>query len=654
MAVQRPIPYLYAPLGPDEFRVLELQPSHSSQTNLAGYLVHRPFPIPDDKDNISYEALSYEWGDQTAREVIYIVGETGTAAADTSSISIGRNLAAALRELRHPHKLRTIWCDSVCINQGDLDERAAQVRRMDDVFRCAEGVIAWIGVEADNSTKALDALMRNAGEFRFVDGQLKLVSQDFDRAYFDRDMLWPYSEEEWTAIRRLLLRPWIKRLWIWPEVTLSSNVTLACGSTRVSWPNLGTGIYSVFEKSHFGDLFTDRENNHLHDWINLNWRLRTMPRRGMIELLEFTRTCECQDPRDRVYALLSMLKPPVKDKIWPDYTKRPKDVYKDLVEHWIKTYNNLNFLPFCESPEQPTWVPDLQHYRTPLSPPPAYLTMPPFVWQLQDGQATVRIAGIACGTIREEFPRPPRPEASRWEYTGGRDVFLHLSAAYLRGENEALSQRAEKFARTLLKYAMLASLDDPNPSYTADDVRKVFEQWWTSRHSPALILGQLESQIATDIAYEARANSFYVDDGDSPISGPPSAQQGDEVWVVIGCQSPLLLRPTSGGYQLVGPCYHPMFGLREAILGPIPPGWTVETEFTPHGDRFWFRNDSEQISTRADPRLGELPLGWAPGEEQDGTLFFTGPSGDITLFDPRMSVDALRRRGVAVRDIILL
>lgn len=61
-----------------------------------------------------FEALSYTWGDSTDRRPATVNG---------IEISITKNLAEALRNLRHAEKERIMWADALCINQKDIPER---------------------------------------------------------------------------------------------------------------------------------------------------------------------------------------------------------------------------------------------------------------------------------------------------------------------------------------------------------------------------------------------------------------------------------------------------------------------------------------------------------------------------------------------------
>lgn len=58
---------------------------------------------------------------------------------------IGPNLHLALLHLRSPNIPSTLWVDSIYINQGDMNERNAQVSLMSFIYSRAIKVVAWLG-----------------------------------------------------------------------------------------------------------------------------------------------------------------------------------------------------------------------------------------------------------------------------------------------------------------------------------------------------------------------------------------------------------------------------------------------------------------------------------------------------------------------------
>lgn len=96
-------------------------------------------------EHLQYTALSYPWGSQLQESSIYI----GDAAFE-----ITHNLKRALQEvmafLKHDCALTgrkmLLWCDQICIDQSDIDERNHQVAFMGRIYSQAEQVLVWLPI----------------------------------------------------------------------------------------------------------------------------------------------------------------------------------------------------------------------------------------------------------------------------------------------------------------------------------------------------------------------------------------------------------------------------------------------------------------------------------------------------------------------------
>ncbi|GIZ41578.1 hypothetical protein CKM354_000487700 [Cercospora kikuchii] len=102
-------------------------------------------------DIFPFEALSYCWGNPEPRRIINI---------SDARLEVGTNLKLALHRLRQPDNVRKLWIDGICINQGDVHEKTAQVTMMREIYEKAEQTIVWLGEEADDSRMALEMCNR--------------------------------------------------------------------------------------------------------------------------------------------------------------------------------------------------------------------------------------------------------------------------------------------------------------------------------------------------------------------------------------------------------------------------------------------------------------------------------------------------------------
>lgn len=75
--------------------------------------------------------------------------------SDEDYIKITISLDIALRALRWPDRVRSIW---VGINQRDNDEKSRQVRGMSNIYSRAREAAIWIGDECEDASRVLEFL----------------------------------------------------------------------------------------------------------------------------------------------------------------------------------------------------------------------------------------------------------------------------------------------------------------------------------------------------------------------------------------------------------------------------------------------------------------------------------------------------------------
>ncbi|KAF2186080.1 hypothetical protein K469DRAFT_487701, partial [Zopfia rhizophila CBS 207.26] len=171
----------------------------------------------------AYTAVSYAWGNDRPRELIYLDGR---------AFQVRRNLWSCLYylSLHAEHEAwKHIWVDAICINQNDLDEKSEQVPIMGEIYSRATKVYAWLG-EADRQMNCVfDALQ----EFRDRKREAKFATHfdaaeqlSFYRQLF-RDIYQDKAEFNW--LRPLYVRPYWRRVWIVQELVLAKVVVVCCG-----------------------------------------------------------------------------------------------------------------------------------------------------------------------------------------------------------------------------------------------------------------------------------------------------------------------------------------------------------------------------------------------------------------------------------------
>ncbi|KAL8943733.1 MAG: hypothetical protein Q9211_000882 [Gyalolechia sp. 1 TL-2023] len=200
-----------------------------------------------------YQALSYTWGNPTLSQQLEV--DLGHR---TQLFPVTENLYIALRNLRHNTVTRLLWVDAVCINQGDVEERRQQVKRMADIYRLAEKVIVWLGPETDGSALALEALDSLASKISVDWNELTIKAEsaeDVGTDWLDRNIYAPFNDETYFALVSLLNRPWFGRLWIWQEVFLAGErAEVTCGDKTLAWKAFRKAIFCLFRRRKPGRI----------------------------------------------------------------------------------------------------------------------------------------------------------------------------------------------------------------------------------------------------------------------------------------------------------------------------------------------------------------------------------------------------------------
>lgn len=95
------------------------------------------------------EALSYVWGDGARREGIECSGKR---------LDITQNLHEAFVHVRSKDQQRSLWVDSICINQKDSLERSKQVLRIRQIYAGARRVLVWLGPRSADDNDAFNIM----------------------------------------------------------------------------------------------------------------------------------------------------------------------------------------------------------------------------------------------------------------------------------------------------------------------------------------------------------------------------------------------------------------------------------------------------------------------------------------------------------------
>jgi hypothetical protein len=149
--------YQYEPLSTSTtIRILALNPAMNFYQPLRYCLIEKDLSNIDRREvEANYEAISYAWGSEK---------RTRETFGDGKLIYVTPNCEVILRHLRLRNKVRTLWIDAICIDQGldehCLNEKSSQVQQMHRVYECASTVLVWLGVGHKDAKVVLNSMQK--------------------------------------------------------------------------------------------------------------------------------------------------------------------------------------------------------------------------------------------------------------------------------------------------------------------------------------------------------------------------------------------------------------------------------------------------------------------------------------------------------------
>jgi Heterokaryon incompatibility protein (HET) len=194
--------YRYQPLDHDQqqIRVLKLL-AGKRQDAIRGELI--PTSLSS-ATRLSYETISYVWGDPIRTAWLDISGQV---------LPVPFNTASALRRMRRADHERVVWIDAICINQDDHDERGQQVSLMGLVYSSASGNLIHLGDCERTAERILRAVHLLDGEARgATNGYRNFAAavRTSDTGEYKYTASKVQRDLDWDAVRDLISVPWFR------------------------------------------------------------------------------------------------------------------------------------------------------------------------------------------------------------------------------------------------------------------------------------------------------------------------------------------------------------------------------------------------------------------------------------------------------------
>jgi hypothetical protein len=370
-----------------------------------------------------------------------------------------------------------------------------------------------------------------------------------------------------------------------------------------------------------------------------------------LSLLHNATIVACSDPRDKIFALLSLLPSILSQKIRPQYMDSVRNVFREATVAYIECVGDLNILSLAG----PSWVPDLAVRQYGLYLAEQYCSAHSAAHTYRANPDVLVATGVAYDTVEVVVGPLPKEESQILKTIW--DIWLDRGPQELYPTGESLAEACVwTLSRGILADRFSSHYRIP---YTLAETQLPFQRLQedggdTSKPNPY----PLYLDYARRMSLFRTVKGYF---GMSPISH--IAMPGDKICMLLGCGMPCILRKQSNGkYLFVGCAYVHGIMDSEILLGPLPVGTELRVAFDmyfveqPH-----FFNHKTRKSTTKDPRLPPLPAEWKEVMTQDKLwpnkkveAFENMNTGQILHSDPRMLPDALRARGVPLEEFALV
>ena len=571
-----PVESVWKPLNPSrrEIRLLYLD-SATNDTRVNNYqLSGRLATVSLDRPgtDCQYYAISHAWGSAQTMYPLYI---------DGMRLMITQSILECLDVFGGERPGAAFWIDAVCINQQDIEERAAQVQLMRYVFSQAMEVWVWLGRDLSPVRELVRCIRR-------ADKLPSSLTDEQGKRFICQVVLFGQLE-------------WLHRVWTIQEIVLSKDVRFWYDNIQISVPDLWSWqrkLGKVLDQAQASVLRTS-DNNRLANCINIIIRLRfhqklllrllsVNPEIREIEMLIVlaeSRTASSSDIRDRVYGQLAIFEAALQREIVrPDYTVSVTKVFINFAFEWCRVNESLNILNQVSSSRNsllglPTWVPDwssrdsFEIERRRLSTRIPYraagsstLSNPDLTPDLQFRVSGLEIDDVGgLSTVREarDVPVSEEEKASLLRRIGRWKQFYHdrIKETQCPGVRCAdYSCIATSFTRTMFRDVIMRDGETRMRRFSQDSEAMEALDCFQNVLSSAPYSYENSRHSAGFLSDATASSRFFVTSGGRPGLGPPDMREGDCVALLSGGNMPYILRRNraaskSNIYSFIGECY---------------------------------------------------------------------------------------------------
>jgi hypothetical protein len=470
------------------------------------------------------------------------------------------------------------------------------VSLMHTIYRAAEIVITWLDVSI-NQDDPLFSRMVNAPP-EWADRKTWIKPED-------------YEMSAWQHMLAIVTNDYWNRLWIQGEVVNASRWCLAhrTGSLCAHYmpailAHLETFLLHLLRTDSRSDVSPRRLFHNLYDGISLGFLRKHGSMEGqdlsLIRLMARHLRHQAADPRDLIYALMSFASDCDEGDVPIDYDATLAATFLVAIRHHIKKHRNLKFIQHVHY--IPICVVDWAKHVFPVGTWACSWTQDAFPHDDYGVHEFNRASGrLACLSNAVSLPNltivaqgfcidhvlklPGGPYCSSYSslsqtWANLLDTFPDLSCLdHAQGDeiNDAIlwmlmareiqplsactpQERADLLSALRILHSMARSPKDN--SRTMNSIIAFWRDFWPEP------VDAPTAKVFDSLARNIAQLCFYTLRSGLPGSSPWNAHQaGDQIWIIFGCDCPMILRPAGIGFTLIQSAFVLGFMQGEAVGG---------------------------------------------------------------------------------------
>ncbi|KAH7067231.1 heterokaryon incompatibility protein-domain-containing protein [Paraphoma chrysanthemicola] len=465
---------------------------------------------------------------------------------------------------------RNIWIDALCIDQTSSDprEKSKQVSIMGRIFSTASRVLAWLGPEQNRSNEAMEFLEYIGRCIEVVDWsegtmQPSVQCGASDKHFADRAQILPSRRDVLESVMSLFRQAYFKRVWIRQEIALSRYGNISCGGYTMDLDIFRRAIVCIRHKNPSHEALGPYYEQSFQDFRKLRRLIYSaccLPRGTYkLETLRINlNTGVCQDPRDKLFAVLELLHESDRRLgIEPDYSLTTELLYAKIARQFMTQNQSLKLLETCSLDDRsldiPSWTPDwtaappLRNLHTKWS---ACGWISPNLSILSDTQ--VRASGVIVTQIERCVNLSAR-QSLGWALAFSSISKLKPSTDQLQGATPDMATFAKSLVRDIFddcisdSYLFLHTYFPRITAYT-----KVLETIWATNCQDMTMFDKMYHAEGHELPFGRILGTIdaalqgttlcWCTDG-SIGQSYHGVENDDVVAILLGCRFPVILRP---------------------------------------------------------------------------------------------------------------